>query len=245
MEVFAKQLLSSDLKKAESKKVVEASTVIVKDMIVKASERTIFHSSTLPPAVVLNLASTVHIIHFLGNLYKNETRFENFQSKPLLKSSDNCHTGLESMELYTLLVLDRQTQAVTGMKRTIDRPDDELGFFDSRKIGNGVVIWYYHGSYVYENMTKKRQEMKTHGRKDAGNRQIVSELGSGGIGKDRIVHELLIDSPPSCARRCIHYAMYLPADCTLRTKALDNLKKDIIPFWQRKSPLSLEHLSTF
>lgn len=48
-------------------------------------------------------------------------------------------------------------------KSPISHPNDGVCFFASQKNGKSEVVWYYTGSVVYANLTKKRHETNTYG----------------------------------------------------------------------------------
>lgn len=117
MEVYDKLVLNPHFHITRSKKAVEASKVFVEEIEAVASRRRVYYW-TVSPGFIPTQKFPVHIMHYLGTVYKDATTLEKPRLIPLLQQSGDWCGRFYGIDVGTLLTLDTSAQGITVKKAT-------------------------------------------------------------------------------------------------------------------------------
>lgn len=146
MNVYAKQILSSDSDITGSEKVVAASKAIVKEKTALKLQRTVDDWTAAHRFVYVEV-SPAHLVHFFETMYKNATLFVKFPHISLSQRYQRRRSCFYSTDLDTFLAFDTSAQVIKAKKSRISDPDAGMGFFllgqlgKARLPGTSINLW--------------------------------------------------------------------------------------------------------
>lgn len=112
MLIYAKKVLSPDPNRRGREEAVEERNATEKVMSAIASTRR-FDSGNVSLGSFAIQTFPMHMIHFVGNIYKHATLFINCLRAPCLQRSDKWYGCFYITELKFHLVLDRPAKEIT------------------------------------------------------------------------------------------------------------------------------------